>query len=456
MNFRAIHHRPFLFIFVSALCVRFAYFALNFTTGDISNYMMEDSHGFLINAEILARGGTLLGFDGIPNYDPSAMPIPITLLALCLWSGIGLFGYLIIQILADSLACVLIAQLAGEASKRYLLLAGTLAALNPTQILLSNLVLTDTIFFLLSVLSLLAFVQLVNRKTGSKHRYAVVLGISVGAAALCRTSILPWVPVCVTASLIILMLRFGVMPAIRNTILTSVLFIMLVAPIGIRNHIAYDNFALTSQGGTHLLFWVMPLTADYGTGRSREESANEAWRRLQQRPSYKESQASPFASSDLKSALGLEMLWELGPAAIIKSWLVGSTLNLALPATTITPAIRNIPHESFYNAKGDTIIAKVWRYLTHADNRAYVLVNLIGLIGALTWLCLLPLGLWEIIRKAPLAGLAMFLWIGVTLGINGPVASPKYRLPMESAYVVFVAAGLLRARQTVQKSSRSQ
>jgi hypothetical protein len=41
-------------------------------------------------------------------------------------------------------------------------------------------------------------------------------------------------------------------------------------------------------------------------------------------------------------------------------------------------------------------------------------------------------------------------WIGYILVVNGPVASPKYRLPIEPVLVLLSAAGLLLVRGASQ------
>ena len=40
----------------------------------------------------------------------------------------------------------------------------------------------------------------------------------------------------------------------------------------------------------------------------------------------------------------------------------------------------------------------------------------------------------------------MLGWIGFILAANGPVASPKYRLPMEPALNLFTGAGFVALR----------
>ena len=65
------------------------------------------------------------------------------------------------------------------------------------------------------------------------------------------------------------------------------------------------------------------------------------------------------------------------------------------------------------------------------------------------------------LRRDPevrLAPLLLIAWILFILVVNGPIASPKYRLPLEPAFAVFVALAFddLRRRLTRVRAASPQ
>jgi hypothetical protein len=50
-------------------------------------------------------------------------------------------------------------------------------------------------------------------------------------------------------------------------------------------------------------------------------------------------------------------------------------------------------------------------------------------------------------KRAAWPLLLLLAWIGYVLAIDGPIASPKYRLPLEPIFAVFTGVALARASQ---------
>ena len=169
------------------------------------------------------------------------------------------------------------------------------------------------------------------------------------------------------------------------------------------------------------------------------------------RARFPQKAANPFTESSRYAALGREELVRLGPAAVIKAWAIGAAINLGAPAIIISPPIAQLPRTGFYATQGGTVFEKIGNFLFHSDNAAYAWALLIGIAGVgvvrLIQLC----GMIAIARERAAwpAALLLVLWCGFILAADGPVASPKYRLPMEPVLCVLTGAGyaLLRGRR---------
>lgn len=442
-------------VFVIALAIRIGYLAFAYGVHGHAGVVAEDSHGLLAAAGDLAAGRTTLGFATRDAFDPSVMPLTIVVMAAAGAEPDQAIGYLLLQTVVDSLTCLLIGLLAAAINPAWFLLAGLTAALNPTQIVLAGTVLTDTPFLFFTTAALLMLIRAVqntNRRTGN----AVLLGLALGGAVLTRTAIAPWIPVALTLLLLFELRRTRFLRAIMRSGLCAGLVLLLMVPILYRNHAHYGAWAITPQGGAHALFWVVPLVADFSGVGGRAATAAAARVRLDERLDSAAGPLDTFEEDRIARQLAMDMLLEFGPVNIGLAWAVGGTLNMGLPAASIAPPVRLLPHDSFYDAPGDGALDKIASYLTAPDNRLYATVVAVSALGVLIWLFLLAAGLWAIWRRAPMCAVLFVLWGCYILALNGPVASPKYRLPLEAPWAVAVAAALASRRDHIPSQSRWQ
>ena len=139
---------------------------------------------------------------------------------------------------------------------------------------------------------------------------------------------------------------------------------------------------------------------------------------------------------------------ELGPAAIAKAWIFGAAINLGAPAIIISPPIFSQPRTGFYDTPGDTRIAKIMNFVFRSGNTTYLLALLAGATGVLVVRLIQVVGTIALIRT-PGSFVPLFLfgaWFGFILVLDGPIASPKYRLPIEPPLMVCAGAGLSTLR----------
>jgi 4-amino-4-deoxy-L-arabinose transferase-like glycosyltransferase len=353
-----------------------------------------------------------------------------------LWSVLG-------QAVIDSVTCIIIAGIAATVLPRLAVTAGVMAALNPTQIVMASMVLTESLFLFFCALSLWAALAWLRRPGWV---LAIAIGLALGLGILTRVMLLPWalvlplllVPAC-------LILRRPVMRSLPQTLAGAIAGACLVLPIAYDNESRFGGFGLSSQGGAHALLWLVPLVMETVDGTPHAEGAAQMQARFAETIA---SDGDPFSRSRAMTAAASEALGELGPVPLAKAWAYGAAINLFSPAIILAGPVRTLPRTGFFATEGDSKLDKIVTFLFHNDNATYAWLLLIGAAGTFALRLGQARGLWRLLRSGDRMALASTLlllaWIGFVLTINGPIASAKYRSPAEAAFVVLLAAGLPR------------
>ena len=116
----------------------------------------------------------------------------------------------------------------------------------------------------------------------------------------------------------------------------------------------------------------------------------------------------------------------------------------------MSPPVSQLPRPGFYNTPGNSFFDKAFNYAFRSGQPAYTWLLLIGSAGLAAMRLLQLTGFVALARRAA-NWPAIFLaasWCGYILLVNGPVASPKYRLPLEPLFNVLSGAGLIAIRRT--------
>jgi|GEM_PF-5910015 hypothetical protein len=440
-------------IFSIALVARLGIMALVGLTNGSAGFLIEDSVQFLLEASDYVQADTLLGFaqDREAVYNPKIMPLSSAMMGFFqVVDANRLLPFIFFQIGLDSLSCVMIGLIGAAFQPRLMLPVGLVAALNPTMIVLSNLVLADSpaLFFYAVFLLGGLYILKAARLGGSR-------GIWVGAALLCFGAVvstyLRYVSLYASAALFLVLAltvlyqnRARAWRPLAALAVSALLTLAALQPIALRNHIAHGEFAYTFQSGVHLLYWVVPMARDLSGVQSRVEAEEEASERLTERLGQKGPNLDVFDRTTEMQSLGRTMFWETGLLALFKAWTAGAALNLGIPAIAISPPIREIPHQSFYDSPGDGAASKVIGYILAPENRAYVAVVLLATTFGVIWWGLCGLGFVSAARGNFVLTFFLASWMVFFLMITGPVVSPKYRLPLEPALCVFVGAGAMK------------
>jgi hypothetical protein len=369
---------------------------------------------------------------------PDRMPVyPIFLhIHFVVFGAASLWAPIVTQMAVDALACVAISRIAEAICPGSGRWAGLLAAFNPTQIVLAGALLGDSLFVSCLVGGFLALARW-SRGDSSP----VAIGIWLGVALLNRALIWPFLPVIGLA----IAARASGIDRIRAPIIVLLVVGLFAAPIIVRNWAETGSAALTSQGGVHMAFWLYPLAREAADGTPYAVSVAAARERFEALGGARP-EITAFEASSLYSQVAREGLRDVGLVGIAKSWVVGALINLASPATQMIPAIMALPRTGFYDTVGASPLEKIKNFVFNSSGRDYVAWICAGI--AIEWPIRLValLGFLIALRAPTMRTAAIFalLWAGYILAVQGPVASAKYRLPIEPFAMVFVGVAILR------------
>ncbi|MBN2226391.1 MAG: glycosyltransferase family 39 protein [candidate division Zixibacteria bacterium] len=234
----SIASRPYLAVLAIGLVVRLVYL-LYYIHGPEWDRLLVDSLFHHRWAMVIA-GGDILGGEVFFRA-----PLYIYLLGLLY----GIFGHAILVgrifgHLVGLIAVLLTYQLADRLfTRRVAIVAGILHALYPLAVYFESELLVDSLFTMLTELSLLCLLIAGERKT---IRWYFITGVVIGLAAITRPVILGLVPVYLIWILFDREKSAGYLRPIGAMILGMLL---LIFPITIRNHAVGDDLVLISASG---------------------------------------------------------------------------------------------------------------------------------------------------------------------------------------------------------------
>ena len=429
--------RPLAAVFVFALAIRLINLAL--LRGDDAFFAEADALGYWALGAALAKPGsfwpTLWSItDRMPLY-------PLLLASIYKTFGDVPRVAALVQAVIDAGTCTLIAALGALVSPAVGLIAGMLAALSLTLIVFTTQILTDTVFLFFFTAMLLAGAQFLLRPSIG---LALLAGIAAGLALATRPAVAPLLTAAVPLVFaVFVMNRRRVGPALAASALFAIAAAAPVAPVLVRNAIAYRSFSLTSQTGAHLAYWIVPLVQERADGTPYQTTVDRIDARYRQRLAERAADinANLFDAAELKRELAREEMARLPLRAYARAWLEGMAINLGAPALIADPRVRALPRPSFYHTPGARLWEKAQTYL-FADAGLYQLLLIVGLVAMLPFLALEAIGFLMLARTLPWAAAFAAGLIGYFLLVNGPVASAKYRMPIEPVLIVLAAIPL--------------
>jgi hypothetical protein len=434
-----LSHAELLLLFLAALTVRIAY--IIWLSSDPTLFLAEDSSYFVQLAENLAATGHFVaGEFGAFYSETERVPGYILFVALVrAVFGTSPITLAVIQSFIDSGTVVLIALIIRPAGRTVMILSGTLAAIWPNLVIHSALVLTDTLFVFFLTATLLYCIRYLNRPSAT---LAIAIGLLLGCTIMTRAIVQFLPPIFVTV-IVVAAWRYGF--GLRKTLLCGIVFAVATAlpttPILYRNISQYSVFALTAQGGNHLMNWVVPLVRVYSEGMAFGTASAEIRARFENEPQTTQAvDLNAFEEDKRRADFAIQQLSSQPIGPVIGAWVRGMVINLAAPAVAIEPRMRRQRQDSFLEARGG-LPARTLAWLGTSP-QLWLTVMLFGIVGSAVTLLLQIWGYFRLTSFAPwpaafCAGLILYFLL-----IMGPVAAPKYRLPLEPVMVVLAALAI--------------
>jgi hypothetical protein len=431
-------------VLIAAFALRIGYVLLFF---EPTHLQAEDQGMYLSMANGILQGNwSALSPERTPGY-------PLFLAGVFFLFGKEYMPLLIIQTLLDSLTCVLIAFLVFKILRSGFIFAGILTAANLNMIVLSSMALTDSVFlFLFAFSCLLSVFYLLEQKPAYFLAGIALLSL----ATLVRSASYYLLPLFLMLLPLIVLFRRGNLPSLIT--LTAIGFLVsgvTLLPQHWRNWDEYKAREYVSQGGAHLLGWVVPAAYQYSGNGGYIDGQMMARNRLERELKHDQLAklpADPFEASRYQTKVARSLLEELGFYNVIKAWTVGAAINMAVPSAAFAPVVRAMDHPSFYATPGKGVWAKTWNYLTEIRGFKYLLILTVGTLTSLGFFLFFLMGWWSAWcgkGGVPRSILIFFTLIIVYFfAITGPIIGSKYRLPIEPIMTVFVAYAVKRVMKS--------
>lgn len=436
-----ISHKVFA-VFFAALVIRGA--LLLIVACHREAILQPDSRIYIGLAQQLVDYGSFTVPGGpVAEYMERTPGYPLFLSAILVCFGGSLLAVVMVQVVLDSLSCVLIFLLSEMISSGSGLVSGFLACINMNMVAYSHFILNDSLFVFISILWLIVLVRFL--KDGTWVQGAGV-GLGIGIAAIVRpvVSYLPALLIPFLFTYLLLRANAGVLKASVGSGLVFLAFVVCVSPWMIRNYVNYGRIQLTAQSGEHLLQYVVPSVWEH----SRNIPLIDGMKKVSwdfQEKARKEGfdlvHANPFNMSDFQFNMAIQYLKMEPKIAIAQAWLVGMAKNVFSPAIIDFSYLLGIERPHFSYTEGRTWLHKAWSFVWNIK-------------GAFGWIVIGSLVVVMITRVIQLWGMVLLFrrdaWLGALLVliivyyllVSGPVGYAKYRLPFEPILIVILAVGI--------------
>jgi len=440
--------KEILLVFIVALIVRIIY-AWFFLEED--SLVLEDQMMYIQLAQQYPSSGFLGGsVERVLGY-------PLFIAAIYNIFGESNMAVVIVQAIIDSFTCIIVGLIAESVVSRGFLVAGLMSSLNLGMIILSGMILTDTLFLFLFSLFILIVVHYIKRPDSFKLFFIVfILCLSVLVRPVTYYLVFLLLPLLI---IFLICKKVSFKRVAYSFLLYAIPIVIVFGSTHYRNYYEYNSFSLTSQGGGHAIGWVVPATYQYSGQGSYQEGqvlAKNYLKGAMNRDKFQISIDNSFENSNYEMKVAKELLMELGFLNILHAWSAGAVINLLTPSVAYSPIVRAMEHPSFYATPGNGAIEKLLNYVSNTTGLLYLLIIIFGTITSLLFLIISIFGLYRMIKSRWIdrrnsKEILLFLLFTVVyfIAITGPIVGVKYRLPIEPIMTVFLSYALVEFRKNL-------
>lgn len=406
-------------IFLLAFIVRFI--NLLFLDLNIDSYIIEDQKfywGWSLK-------GAYLPWNELSSFLlTERMPGAFLFFSFLQWlTNDNLFFVLVLQSLLDSVTCVIIFLCAGLLNKKYALLTGVFAIFSPLMIIISSQILSDTLFLFLFTLSL--FFLLKYWRSSNLKKYIYLVGLFLGLSTFIRAATFPLI--FISLPIIFLIIKKNGNNYIKSFSTISIFLLLALAPISNRifeNIIEYDTYSLTSQGGSHIAYWMVPGVLSVSKEVDRNSAVNLVNMEIDKLGGVT---GKPFKDSKTRINASINILKKESIYNITYAWFRSSIINVTSSPILIDYRVRSLSHPSF--AKEGNINKWTETLFSNKEYFPYLIILLLSFTCSLFCIYSILVGFY-VLTKSNL--FITFLSISIIMYfslITGPTVSPKYCMP---------------------------
>ena len=406
-------------IFLLAFTVRFI--NLLFLDLNIDTYLIEDQKFYW---DWSLKGAYLPWNELSSLLLTERMPGAFLFYGFLQWlTANNLFFVLILQALLDSFTCVIIFLCAGLLNKKYELFTGMFAIFSPLMIIISSQILSDTLFLFLFTFSL--FFLLKYWRSSNSKKYIYLAGLFLGLSTFIRAATFPLI--FISLPIIFLIIKKSGNNYIKCFSTLSIFLLIALAPISnriVENMIEYDTYSLTSQGGSHMAYWMVPGVLSVSKDMDRNSAVNLVNMEINKLGGVT---GQPFKDSKKRVNASINILKQENIYNITYAWFRSSVINIISSPILIDYRVRSLSHPSF--AKEGNITKWTETLFSNKDYFSYLIVLLLSFICSLFCIYSILMGFY-VLTKSNL--FISFLSISIIMYfslITGPTVSPKYCLP---------------------------
>ena len=332
--------------------------------------------------------------------------------------------YLVLQSLLDALTCIIIYKVGSIILPKQKMFIFLSAAFSPLMVILSSQVLSETIFLFLFTTFLYFSINIILYQRRIFFNIAMA-GLFLGFSTCIKTITYPLVFLCILPFIIILINKNVVKYKIFIACMLFVFFSLL--PISSRiseNLKQHNSFALTSQAGIHLAYWVAPMIIAETQNINRKDAIQ-----IINKIAEKYTLTDDYYNNDkVFRKIGLEALSDISKVDIIYHWSKATFINIMAPSIILDKNIRSLPHPSFYET--GNILLWIKLLLENKEYHKYLLIVSIAFISCLFTITSLIVGMVYFFKNDKMIFYLTFLYILYFSIITGPVLSPKYIFPI--------------------------
>ena len=360
-----------------------------------------------------------------------------------------------IQSFIDALSVIGIGLAARSMSEHFAAPSALAAAVIPNFIVHASYLLTETVFTVFFVWGLCALMWALRRNTVP----LLIAGGALFGLALLTRPVMVYYLVFLTPSLALafyLPRSISAFRCVGLAVIPAVLVLAFAAPRAVDHYRHYGYLSLSAQEGTHLLNWfygcLASATPCAERGRVAEEMRPIADQRIAALGKDKD---NPFAVSAVEKRLAVETILSMPPALIATSMSAG--IFRVLMQTGFYESFAQFRQEpTFLSAMpGDSTGERLNNFIATNKTNIFMILWVVAQAALLLSRLVQLAGLFHGLRTPAYRGATLLLaaTIAYFLILTGPVASPKYRIPIEPPLLILFGMGWVWLRDLRPRSA---